>query len=123
MGLASLAASRYLEDISIMDIPTEYASHSFVTLFPGDCLRFLSTIPNGEAKLIVTSPPYNIGKKYEKKKILGEYIAEQEQTIDECVRLLSPQGSICWQVGNHVDGQEIYPIDILLYPVFKKKVC
>jgi adenine-specific DNA-methyltransferase len=103
-----------------MKIPTGYATHSFVTLFPGDCLRFLSTIPNGEAKLIVTSPPYNIGKKYEKKKILAEYIAEQEQTIDECVRLLSPQGSICWQVGNHVDGQEIYPIDILLYHIFKK---
>jgi len=33
-------------------------------------------------------------------------------------------GSICWQVGNHVNGsggaQEVYPLDIVLYPVFKK---
>jgi adenine-specific DNA-methyltransferase len=103
-----------------MLISAKYTTSSLVTVFHGDCLSFLSTIPNGEAQLIVTSPPYNIGKKYEKKKILADYIADQEQTITECVRLLSPSGSICWQVGNHVDGQEIYPIDILLYPIFKK---
>ena len=30
---------------------------------------------------------------------------------------------MCWQVGNHVNGsggaQEVYPLDIVLYPVFK----
>ncbi len=103
-----------------MLIKAEYASSAPVVLYPGDCLKLLSTIPNEEAKLIVTSPPYNIGKKYEKKKILTDYLADQEQTITECERVLSSAGSICWQVGNHVDGQEIYPIDILLYPVFKK---
>jgi len=108
------------EDILTMKISTEYSHDSFVTLFPGDCLKFLSSIPNESANLIVTSPPYNIGKKYERKKLLAEYIAGQEKTIFQCVRLLSQRGSICWQVGNHVDGQEIYPIDILLYPIFKK---
>lgn len=103
-----------------MHISTKYSPLSKVTLYPGDCLNLLSTIPNGEAQLIVTSPPYNIGKKYEKKKILTDYIAEQELTITECARVLSRSGSICWQVGNHVDGQEIFPIDILLYPIFKK---
>jgi len=103
-----------------MQISTKYSSLSKVTLYPGDCLDLLSTMPDEEAKLIVTSPPYNIGKKYEKKKMLSVYLAEQEQTINECVRVLSRFGNICWQVGNHVDGQEIYPIDILLYPIFKK---
>lgn len=103
-----------------MLISAKYTSSSLVTLSNGDCLKLLSTIPNGEAQLIVTSPPYNIGKKYEKKKLLADYIDEQEKTITECARLLSQSGSICWQVGNHVDGQEIFPIDILLYPIFKK---
>ncbi len=103
-----------------MLISSKYTPSSLVTLSHGDCLRLLSTIPDGEAQLIVTSPPYNIGKKYEKKKLLADYIDEQEKTIIECVRLLSKTGSICWQVGNHVDGQEIFPIDILLYPIFKK---
>ncbi len=103
-----------------MKISSIYNRSNKVTFYSGDCIKLLSTIPNEEAKLIVTSPPYNIGKKYEKKKVLVDYLAEQEQTITECARILSQSGNICWQVGNHVDGQEIYPLDILLYPVFKK---
>lgn len=70
-------------------------------------------------KLIVTSPPYNIGKEYEKKKTSELYIEQQASAIAEAVRLLHPHGSICWQVGNHVDDGEIFPLDILLYPIFK----
>ena len=39
--------------------------------------------------------------------------------IAEAVRLLHPQGSICWQVGNHVDDGEVFPLDIILYQKFK----
>ncbi|HEY5086241.1 MAG TPA: DNA methyltransferase, partial [Gemmatimonadaceae bacterium] len=71
-------------------------------------------------QLIVTSPPYNIGKQYERNSTLEEYLASQTQVISECVRLLAPSGSLCWQVGNHIarDG-EIVPLDIALYPIFK----
>lgn len=69
--------------------------------------------------LIVTSPPYNIGKEYEKRTSLDVYIESQAATIDEAVRLLHPKGSICWQVGNHVDDGEIFPLDIVLYRIFK----
>jgi adenine-specific DNA-methyltransferase len=102
-----------------MHIHSKYVSDAAIVLHHGNCIELLSTIPKEEAKLIVTSPPYNLGKKYEKKKKLEDYIKEQKQVITECVRVLSPEGSICWQVGNHVDGQEIFPLDILLYPVFK----
>lgn len=70
-------------------------------------------------KLIVTSPPYNIGKDYEKRTSNEIYIEQQSLAIAESVRLLHPQGSICWQVGNHVDDGEIFPLDILLYQKFK----
>ena len=70
-------------------------------------------------QLIVTSPPYNIGKVYEERSDLDTYIQEQAETISECVRLLHPLGSICWQVGNHVDDGEVFPLDTVLYHVFK----
>jgi adenine-specific DNA-methyltransferase len=71
-------------------------------------------------QLVVTSPPYNIGKSYEAKSKLDSYIAAQTKVIAECVRLLHPRGSICWQVGNHVQNGEIFPLDLLLYPIFKQ---
>lgn len=47
-------------------------------------------------------------------------MAEQADVIRECVRLLQPSGSICWQVGNHVTDGEIVPLDIVLYPYFRE---
>jgi adenine-specific DNA-methyltransferase len=91
-------------------------------LFHGDRLDLLASITPRSQKLIVTSPPYNIGKAYEKthKMTLEDYLAEQRRTIEACVATLHDEGSICWQVGNHINGgQEIYPLDILLYPIFK----
>lgn len=84
-------------------------------------IDFMAKLVDNTIKLIVTSPPYNVGKTYEKRKSLESYLQDQDITIGECVRLLHPQGSICWQVGNHVDKDgEIFPLDILLYPIFKK---
>ena len=39
--------------------------------------------------------------------------------IAACVRVLSPRGSLCWQVGNYVQDGEIVPVDTLLYPIFR----
>ena len=88
------------------------------SFYLGDCLKFLKTIPDGAANLIVTSPPYNIGKEYETRSSLSDYVEVQEKVIAECVRVLAPTGSLCWQVGNHVDRGEIVPLDSLLFPVF-----
>lgn len=84
-----------------------------------DNLKFMRPLADGSMKLIVTSPPYNIGKSYEKKTSLEKYVQDQAQVISECVRLLHPQGSLCWQVGNHVVSGEIFPLDIVLYQLFK----
>lgn len=84
-----------------------------------DNLSFMSELPDARFKLIVTSPPYNIGKSYEGRTSINTYLASQERVIRECVRLLHPQGSICWQVGNYVKNGEIIPLDTLLYPTFR----
>lgn len=84
-----------------------------------DNLAFMRPLPDASMKLIVTSPPYNIGKSYERRTPLEAYVQSQAQVIAECVRLLHPNGSLCWQVGNHVDKGEVFPLDMVLYHVFK----
>ncbi len=84
-----------------------------------DNLVFMNKLQDSSVDLIVTSPPYNIEKEYEERRSQDVYIEEQAACISEAVRLLSPTGSICWQVGNHVDSAEVFPLDILLYPLFK----
>lgn len=83
-----------------------------------DNLSFMERFPDSHFKLIVTSPPYNLGKTYESRSSLNTYLESQKQVIGECVRLLDDQGSICWQVGNYVNNGAIIPLDVMLYPVF-----
>lgn len=84
-----------------------------------DNLSFMRKLKNESVHLIVTSPPYNIGKEYEIRTSNEIYIEQQAATIAEAVRVLHPGGSICWQVGNGIDEGEVFPLDILLYPIFK----
>lgn len=90
-----------------------------IVLYRGNCNDFLDTLPSDFARLIVTSPPYNIGKSYEQKIKLEEYVGQQAAVIKKCARVLANNGSLCWQVGNYVDQGEIAPLDTVLYPVFK----
>ncbi|MBU2551434.1 MAG: site-specific DNA-methyltransferase [Proteobacteria bacterium] len=101
-------------------VSNEFAPFEHVVVYPGNCLDLLRTIPDESLQLIVTSPPYNIGKEYEKRLHLDLYLKQQEQVIAECVRALSPRGSICWQVGNYVDKGAIVPLDAVLYPIFAR---
>ena len=86
-----------------------------------DNLGFMQRLKDArlQMKLIVTSPPYNLGKDYETKSSLDEYLENQTDVIKQCVRLLHSEGSICWQVGNYVDNGEVIPLDVLLYPIFR----
>ncbi|MGQ9682879.1 MAG: DNA-methyltransferase [Anaerolineae bacterium] len=89
-----------------------------LVLYEGDCLRLLRRMPAGLVRLVVTSPPYNLGKPYEDRLALDKYVEQQRLVIEECVRALDPHGSICWQVGNYVDNGEVVPLDCILFPVF-----
>lgn len=84
-------------------------------------LDFIRDMGDESVQLIITSPPYNIGKSYERRTGLDHYIAAQREVIVECARVLDRRGSICWQVGNHVQSGEIFPLDIMLYPVFAER--
>ena len=105
-----------------IQVAERFSPEADVTLYHGDCRELLAQIPHDSARLIVTSPPYNIGKRYEKKKALEDYLREQDEVIGLCVERLAEAGSICWEVGNHIAGpNEIVPLDIALYPLFTSR--
>lgn len=101
-------------------IAKNFNKNEYAVLYHGSCMKLLKQIPDKSIQLIVTSPPYNIGKEYEKKLKLNDYINQQSEVIKECVRTLSEKGSICWQVGNYVNNGAIIPLDTILYPIFKE---
>jgi len=98
----------------------QFAENARIVLYTGDCLELLSEIPPGFVQLIITSPPYNIGKTYERSTKFDNYLKDFETILSELVRVLSPKGSLCWQVGNYVENGEVFPLDIYFYPLFKK---
>ena len=86
-----------------------------------DVAKYLASLPECPIfDLTVTSPPYDIGKPYERRVPLDEYTSWQKSIISEVCKRTKPTGSVCWQVGNWVDKGEIWPLDILLAPVFRE---
>lgn len=100
-------------------IVESFSKDADAVVYHGNCSDLLRQIPDKTVQLVVTSPPYNIGKSYEKRLDLADYVKQQAVVIEECVRTLANTGSICWQVGNYVDDGTIIPLDSLLYPVFR----
>jgi DNA modification methylase len=94
-------------------------THNDLILYHGDVNDYLRALPDNSIKLIITSPPYNLGKAYEDRVSIQDYLKLQAKTIKELYRVLREDGSICWQVGNFVQDGEIFPLDILYYDIFK----
>jgi adenine-specific DNA-methyltransferase len=101
-------------------ISNHFDSNSDIVLFVGETKDLLAEIPSNTIQLIITSPPYNLGKDYESRIDIEKYLEEQTGVIKELYRVLKNDGSLCWQVGNFVEDGEVYPLDILYYGIFKK---
>ncbi|WP_201260024.1 site-specific DNA-methyltransferase [Tissierella sp. P1] len=106
--------------MKLIDITNEFDNNDQIIYSHGDCCEILRKVPDNSIKLIITSPPYNIGKEYETKESIEVYLQTQTEIIEEIIRVLSHDGSICWQVGNYIDDYEVYPLDIFYYEIFKK---
>lgn len=101
--------------------PTRLARDA--TFIAGDVLSALKNIPRQSCDLIISSPPYNIGKAYERSanRSFDEYVQWQDQVIEALVERLADTGSICWQVGSYVKDGESFPLDVYFYNSFKKR--
>lgn len=92
---------------------------SLDTLYLGDCMDLLKKLPEESVDLILSSPPYNLGKDYEKRKALEIYIEEQRIILKECSRVLKKSGSLFWQVGSFSDDGMLIPLDIRFFPILE----
>jgi len=90
-------------------------------LILGDAVREMRKLEKESVNLIVSSPPYNIGKIYERERKLSlkEYLSWQQDVITTASKLLVSGGSICWQTGNYLEAGELFPLDMHFYIMFK----
>lgn len=56
-----------MPDDYMINISDSFNDESNAILLNGDAFEILKTLPDNTFKLVVSSPPYNIGKVYEKK--------------------------------------------------------
>lgn len=97
------------------------ASTQSSVIFGMDVEKVLDALPEEPLfDLVVTSPPYDIGKEYEKRMPLEDYVLWQKRIINKIYPRLKDTGSICWEVGNYINNGEIAPLDIELAPIFKE---
>lgn len=68
--------------------------------------------------LIIASPPYFMGKEYDRSAKLEDFEAIHRQILPLLIKALKPGGSVCWQVGNYVRDGRIVPLDMIVYPIF-----
>ena len=95
------------------------ATSGRASLLRGDSFQVMADWPASvPVDLIVTSPPYNMSKSYETKQTMDEYVEPYEGLARQLFDVLSPQGSVCWQVGSHVKNNVCTPLDFLFHPLF-----
>lgn len=60
----------------------------------------MSELPDNSVHLMVTSPPYNVGKDYDEDLSLDEYLAFLKRVWAETYRVLVPGGRACINIAN-----------------------
>jgi adenine-specific DNA-methyltransferase len=86
-----------------------------------DAFEFLAKLKPGSVDLIVSSPPYCMGKEYDTSVSIDDFIADHKKLAPLLVRALKDGGSLCWQVGHHVNNGVVIPLDALVYQIFSKQ--
>lgn len=103
------------EDVVDHNVPEHLAN----SVLLGDCMDLFRELPDESIDLVVSSPPYNLGKEYEARQALTVYVAEQAKVLAECARVLSNRGSIFWQVGSYSEKGALIPLDVRFFPVME----
>lgn len=99
-----------------------------IELYQGDCLELMKNIPDESIDLIITSPPYNLGKTHHtgnnRFKSYTEYNDDMPESmyqqwqidvLQECFRVLKPDGSMFYNHKNRIkQGVQITPYEWLL---------
>jgi adenine-specific DNA-methyltransferase len=100
-------------------IDTKYSEKSKCYLGNKDCLIGIRELPNESIDLVITSPPYFMGKKYDSSNDIDDFVNLHTILLPELIRVTKKGGSICWQVGYHAKNGAIIPLDFIVYEIFK----
>lgn len=90
------------------------------TIKSGNAFELINTLNDNSIQLTFTSPPYNIGKVYEKRAPLEDYLNPYRNFAKTLFQKTSDYGHVCWEVGNYVEDGEIFPLDVFFYNIFKE---
>jgi len=104
---------------NIMNIYKRFQKNKKCILHLGDYKDLLNQIPNKYVDLIVSSPPYCMGKEYDKSNKIDFFIEMHKLLFPEMLRVLKDNGSICWQIGYHVNNKNIIPLDYLIFDILR----
>lgn len=91
-----------------------------------DVLDFLDGLPDGSARMVLSSPPYNIGKKYggavgADAMAYAYYVGWMMQVLSECARIIADGGVLFLQVGSTRDGAGVpIPLDVALFDAVRQ---
>ncbi|PIU50793.1 SAM-dependent methyltransferase [Candidatus Desantisbacteria bacterium CG07_land_8_20_14_0_80_39_15] len=103
-GLSKEEIVKYVEN----PIPHEFLNRIFCK-----SSEKMEELPDNSVHLMVTSPPYNVGKEYDENLTLKEYREFLKKVWKEVKRVLVPGGRICINVANL--GRKPYiPLDALI---------
>ncbi|WP_217918617.1 site-specific DNA-methyltransferase [Myxococcus sp. AM010] len=95
-----------------------YAQNGFI-LFKGDCVDLLARLSQSTIRpeLTVTSPPYNIGKEYEKPLPLNDYLQWCSQWLKGIHAVTADQGALWLNLGYvDVEGRgKAVPLPYLMW--------
>jgi len=91
VGLPQEKRIKYLEN----PIPAEFLDKIFCKSSEN-----MEELPDDSIHLMVTSPPYNVGKEYDEDLTLEEYRAFLKRVWAEVYRVLVPGGRVCINIAN-----------------------
>ena len=101
-----------------MLISPRYSDQASCVLINDDCIKALKTLPDESIDLSVTSPPYFMGKEYDRSTKIEDFVEAHRLILSELLRITKQGGSICWQVGYHVKDAVVIPLDFLVHGIF-----
>lgn len=91
-----------------------------MVLHLGDCIKLLRKLPSESVDLTVTSPPYCMGKEYERTDRLNHFVEAHWKILPEIIRVTKAGGSVCWQVGYHSRKGILTPLDFVMHDLMKR---
>jgi DNA modification methylase len=103
------------EDLVENKVPEEFLDN----IINGDAEEVLKRLPDNCTHLMVTSPPYNVGKDYDRDLTLSEYLDFLERVMREVYRVLVWGGRVCFNVAN-LGRRPYVPLHSYLIERFQK---